>query len=288
MKNILVLSYSQSGQLNSILQKIIEPMTITGEIHIDWKIITPVKEFPFPWPFQEFLNVFPESVTGSICPLEELHFDQEQYDLVILGYQVWYLSPSIPINSFLSSSKADVLSNTPVITVIGCRDMWYAAHEQMKELLEQCKAQLVGNIVFVDQGFKLATFITTPRWLIHGKKKGIKGLLPDAGVGRSAIESAIKYGYAIYFHLLQESLKNRDIFQGLEPCSIDEVNIEFESFAKRYFLRFANFIKKNDKQGFRRKLLVNLWFLSLIGLVLVSIPCIPFLKIKYYIRKKRP
>jgi hypothetical protein len=42
----------------------------------------------------------------------------KKFDLIIFGYQVWYLTPSIPIISFLKSGFAEnILKDTPVVTV---------------------------------------------------------------------------------------------------------------------------------------------------------------------------
>ena len=57
----------------------------------------------------------------------------KKYDLIVFGHQVWYLSPSIPINSFLQNNISKKLfENTPVVTVIGCRNMWIMAQEKIK------------------------------------------------------------------------------------------------------------------------------------------------------------
>ena len=49
----------------------------------------------------------------------------EQFDLVILAYQVWYLAPSGPITAFLKSEAGRrLLHGRPVVTVIACRNMW--------------------------------------------------------------------------------------------------------------------------------------------------------------------
>ncbi|WP_233267327.1 hypothetical protein [Paraglaciecola sp. L3A3] len=60
--------------------------------------------------------------------------------MIILTYQVWFLSPSIPIASFLQSEPAKKLfKDTPVVTIIGCRGMWLMAQEKVKTLLKKFK-----------------------------------------------------------------------------------------------------------------------------------------------------
>ena len=76
----------------------------------------------------------------------------KRFDLVILAYQVWFLSPSLPVTAFLKSDAAKrLLRDTPVVTVIACRNMWLMAQEQVKAMLAACGARLVGNVALVDE-----------------------------------------------------------------------------------------------------------------------------------------
>ncbi|NND87981.1 MAG: dialkylresorcinol condensing enzyme DarA, partial [Flavobacteriaceae bacterium] len=162
MKEVLVLYYTQTGQLSEILEQITTELG-TDEVQITYQQILPTKPFPFPWNDTEFYGAFPESflqIPQSIEPLPTSVMEKK-YDLVILGYQVWFLTPSIPINSFLKTTAAKkILDNTPVITVIGCRNMWVMAQEKMKRLLKDCNAKLVGNIALVDRNINHISVIT--------------------------------------------------------------------------------------------------------------------------------
>lgn len=64
-----------------------------------------------------------------------------------------------------------MLKDTPVITLIGCRNMWLMVQEKVKKLLAESEAKLIGNVVKVDQSNDWASFITTPLWMLTGKKK---------------------------------------------------------------------------------------------------------------------
>jgi len=148
MKEVLVVYYSQTGQLADIINNIISK--IKGEdINITYHKIVPKKPFEFPWKEEDFMGAFPDSFLQIPHEINEpvVEILNKKYDLVVLGHQVWYLSPSIPVNSFLKSDAAkQLLNNTPVITVIGARNMWYQAQEKLKRLLVDCKAKLAGNI----------------------------------------------------------------------------------------------------------------------------------------------
>src|SRR5690606_17573957 len=134
MKEVLVIYYSQTGQLLDILKNIAS--NLEGEnVRVTYHEIVPKRDFNFPWTQESFYDAFPESFLQIPMELEcpESVVLGKRYDLVILGYQVWYLSPSIPINSFLKSVEAkELLKDTPVITVVACRNMWIKAQEKIK------------------------------------------------------------------------------------------------------------------------------------------------------------
>jgi len=92
------------------------------------------------------------------APIEPPTLKRKTYDLVIIAYSVWVLSPSQPITAFLQSEQANVLKNTPVITLIGCRNMWLMAQEKMKKMLTALDVNLIGNVVKTDQSKFLGEF----------------------------------------------------------------------------------------------------------------------------------
>lgn len=139
------------------------------------------------------MDCFPESVyLDPPCEIEDIE-DSNDYDLVIISYQVWFLSPSIPITSFLKSKYAkEKLKDKPVITVIACRNMWVMAQEKMKSLLFDVNAKLIDNIVLIDQGSSLSTFITTPRWMLTGRRNAFWKIFPKAGVSKEDIKKRVQ------------------------------------------------------------------------------------------------
>lgn len=210
---VLVLYYTQSGQLKQILEQVLK--NVRAEATIDYVAIRPVKPFPFPWTSDAFFDAMPECVLqipSDIHPMPEmLHID---YDLVVYGYQPWFLSQSNPSNSFLKSEWARVMQGKPVITVVGCRNMWLHAQETVKEALATIGANHVGNIVLEDKHPNLVSLLTILRWLFKGQKEA-SGNLPAAGVSDTDIQKAERFGRPIAQHLkernfsgLQNSLLN--------------------------------------------------------------------------------
>ena len=265
MKNVLVIHYSQSGQLTEILYNLTLPFSSDDEINITHYTIEMGKEFPFPWNKSAFFNAFPESflqIPAAIKPPSNAILEK-QYDLIILGYQVWYLSPSIPVNSFLKSTFAkQIFKNTPVITVIGARNMWVKAQEKMKVLLSDLEANLVGNIAFVDRNINHISVVTIVHWMFSGEKTKYLGIFPRPGVSESEIKNASKFG-----NVIKQSLKNKN-FNNLqdELLKLDAVEIrpflvEMDKKANKMFKIWSNFIinKKNSREFWLKVFNVYLW-----------------------------
>lgn len=205
MKKILILYYTQTGQIETILKNMFQDI---NEIETDYVRIHADPEYPFPWKSEDFFDVFPESRNGISCTLKHLKINKKKkYDLIVFGLQVWYLEPSIPTASFLKSEYAYILNNTPVITVYGVRNMWINAHNTVKDLIHKKGGILIGNIVLADKHNNLISVLTIIRWLLHGKKEAGK-ILPAAGVSESDIKNTGKFGKSIADHLNRENLIN--------------------------------------------------------------------------------
>ena len=200
MKRVLVVYYTQSGQLKEIIDSVLSPLT---EVTIDFLPIDTATPFPFPWTGDTFFDAFPESYLQIPQPLQPFNLSHTDYDLVILGYQVWYLSPSIPFNSFLQHPEAKkLLRGKPVITISGTRNMWVMAHQKVKKLLTDCGAHLVGNIALTDRHHNHISVITIVQWLFSGdKNKRYLGVFPKSGVADKDIQGASVYGTLIAPHL---------------------------------------------------------------------------------------
>ena len=57
-KHILVISYSQTGQLNELTQHFLEPLRQQENIVIEVAQIKPIQPYSFPWKFIPFLISF--------------------------------------------------------------------------------------------------------------------------------------------------------------------------------------------------------------------------------------
>lgn len=278
MKNVLIVYYTQSGQLEEIARTIAKPLVDDKEVSVTFCNIELEKPFPFPWKKEDFFDAFPESFLQIPSKIKAPSADvlSKKYDLVILAYQVWYLSPSIPVNSFLKSESAKyLLENTPVITVIGCRNMWAMAQEKMKVILKDTGAKLVGNIALVDRHINHVSVITIVRWMFSGEKKKYLGIFPKPGVSDKDIQESSKFGQVILKHLKANSYDNlqHDLIEN-KAIEIRPFLIEMDQKANKMFKMWAGLIIKKATsrpkwlKGFNIYLLVAIWVISPIVYIL--------------------
>src|SRR6266581_2026775 len=138
MKRVLVVHFSQTGQLARVARRLVSPLAEAGDVELVEEVLRPHQPYPFPWPAWRFLDVMPETVLLEPPELEPLSVRAEEpFDLIILAYQVWYLAPSGPITAFLKSEAGKrLLRGRPVVTVIACRNMWLVAQETVKQLIQ--------------------------------------------------------------------------------------------------------------------------------------------------------
>jgi hypothetical protein len=273
-KKVLVISYSQTGQLNNLVNNFTKPLLESENIELVYKNIKPKKPFLFPWTLMTFMDTFPESVYLEPCEIEEFEEDTNEYDLIILSYQVWFLSPSIPISSFLKSDWAKKkLKNKPIITLIGCRNMWIMAQEKIKNMLLNLDAKLIDNVVLIDKGNSVETFITTPRWMLTGKKDSIFGL-SSAGINESEIIKSQRFGRALVDALKNDKEKeNKSLLYGLKAVKVNTKLIKSEQIGTKSFMIWGKLIRKIGKPGdIKRKPIVLLYLVFLILMIITVVP----------------
>lgn len=268
MKNVLVVCYSQSGQLKEIAARVAGAFEKSDAVQVTYYDIGLRKTFPFPWDNDSFFGVFPETFLQVPAELEipkESILDTK-YDLVLLHYQVWYLTPSIPFNSFLKSSFArQLLDDVPVITISGSRNMWAYAQEKVKLLLKDVNARLVGNIALTDRNINLVSVITVVDWMFSGKKRKAYGFLPLPGVADKEIKASGRFGEIILGHLLKGSYEN------LQEELVKNGAVEYRWFlvsmdkkANKMFRIWSRIITKNpSKRGFLLKLFKGYLFCAI-------------------------
>ena len=77
-----MLSYSQTGQLNSLVENFTKPFLGNENFQLIFKNIKPKNKYPFPWDFMTFMDTFPESVYMVPCELQDIEDDEDDFDLI--------------------------------------------------------------------------------------------------------------------------------------------------------------------------------------------------------------
>lgn len=251
-KKVLAVYFTQSGQQEYIIKNFTAPLQSATDITVETLRIYPSKKFPFPWTTPVFFDAMPETVNSVPFELEPFELKEKQYDLIILGYQPWFLSPSIPINSLLQHPDfTTVLKNTPVVTISGCRNMWINAQEKIKVRLKDAGAKLVGNIALVDRHNNYVSLVTILYWMLTGKKDRKWGIFPKPGVSDEDITNSAIFGETVKEHL------NTGEWGGLQNRLLEQKALEvkyhlmfIERKAGKIFKIWAGII--NKKKGNRR------------------------------------
>ena len=275
MRRVLIVHFSQTGQLDRLAQSVCGPLQQHGDIQLDYLQLQPVQPYPFPWPFLDFFRIFPETVLMRPQPLRPLAVDAStRYDLVILAYQVWFLSPSQPMTAFLASPEAaHLLKGTPVVTLIGCRNMWLMAQEKVKARLDQLGARLVDNIALTDACGTAASFLATPLWLFTGRQKPYSWV-PRAGIDEAEIAAASRFGEAMAQRLTADDQPiEQPMLTGLGAVRIDEKLIASEKVGNRSFQLWSRLLAALGPQQSRRRAAgLVVYILFLLCLIVTVVP----------------
>lgn len=291
MKEVLVIHYSQTGQLTTILENMAS--TLSGDkINISFYEIVPAPQYVFPWKPTRFYDVFPETflqIPGDFHPPEPEILDKK-YDLVILGYQVWYLTPSIPIASFLKSDFAGkLMKDTPVISVVACRNMWIQAQEKIKRLLFSVDANLVGHIALTDRHINHISVITIEHWMMSGRKDHYLGIFPKPGISDEDIANASKFGHPIKSALLAGDFTElQENLLKLDAVRVHPLLVRTDERGNVLFSKWANLLIKKGAPGdpkrlkwlglFKFYLKFAIWFIAPIVFVVFLLTYFPMTK----------
>lgn len=250
MKKALVISFSQSGQLDAIVSNITSGFP--NEINVHYENLKPVPDFPFPWKGISFYDAMPECVELIPSKIEPLSFNpDDDFDLIVLGYPIWFLSPPIPLTTFLKSDEAKkVMKGKPVVTIIGARNMWIMAQEEIKKMIINNGGHLKGNIALNDKHNNLASVVTIIYWMVTGKKERYLGIFPKPGISDVDIEAASRFTPVITeaiesgnFDNLQSKLLN------LNAVDLSPNVVSTEEKGKKIFRIWSRFILKKGGPG---------------------------------------
>lgn len=259
MERILVVYYSQTGQLKRILKNFCQNQ---GHDYVfDFmEITTPKYSFPLTW--WKMFDMFPESVLQVPCKISYRIPDLQQYETIVLGFQTWFLHLSLPMLSFIKNKDFNsFVFGKKVCLIMDCRNSWKEAMKTMENAVIKNGGSVIGKHVYSSNiRGNFMGVISILNWFFTGKKK--ISFLPEAGVSQNEIERASAYGYNYWV----ESKKPELI---IYPFGNKLMASNLEDFATNKFHKWANYIKLNYKY---RNIKLILFMFGMVGALLFIVP----------------
>lgn len=288
-KRVLLVHYSQTGSTEQLANSFCAPIQSHQDIELTTVPLQAAPPYEFPWRFYTFFDTFPETVQLRPPELAPIPIEPDyDFDLVILAYPVWFLSPAPPMAAFLMSEIGRrIVANTPTITLASCRNMWLKAHETVTELLDDAEAQHCDNVVVTDPGPSLATFITTPRWMFTGRRDRFLGM-PPAGISGNDITNAARFGRAIIDAFENGRVGGKQpLLTGLRAVTVNDALLANEQIGYRSFRIWSRLVRLFGKPGAPpRRIMLTLYCLFLTLMIITIVP--PSLAIRAVLRRIRP
>lgn len=264
MKKALVIFYSQAGQTDKAVQSFSQGLS--SSLKLDFLRIEPEVAYPFPWKMTSFFRVFPKCIRSVTPEIKTLQVNWDDYDLIVLGYQVWFLSVSLPIQGFLKSKEALGLQGKKVITLVTCRNLWQSAHFWVSNKLRSLKADHLGQITLCETGPVWASFVTTPRWMLTGKKNPFF-IFPAAGISDEEFAKLPEMGRGIAQSWVASNgkfVQTSDFGSNLNRVSL----VIMDRVGRQFFEIWASIIYKiAPRDGVLQDFLIFLFRLNLIALI---------------------
>jgi len=148
-KNILLISFSFSGQTNSLIRYFKAALENEGH-RVTSERIQPAVPLHFPTPSvaacvkMMITTFFRQRI--PIKPISDACF--REYDLIILAGPTWSYNPSGPVLSLLDQYGASVFKNKLVLPLISCRGYWRMHSIGLKNILQKHGAGVPNCLVF--------------------------------------------------------------------------------------------------------------------------------------------
>lgn len=233
-------------------------------------------KFQFPWTMWDFFEVMPETVWPMVIRWWKhrrispppLSLQGQKPDLVILGWQTWFLSPSLPVRLMTMSPEWQrVLEGVPVLLVGTHRNMWHRASSCLRADLLSAGARHVGRVNFVQKSAFLKSVVSTVRWQFGGTKG-------DAGIDEKTPALSYKYGLE-YGRILFQRGTPPEWFEAGAARRLSLTVLEYAGFPCKAFFALVMGMAP-PKSNFRR--IITLVYVPLLLAYIIAV-CSPLLLI---------
>ncbi|MDO4721765.1 hypothetical protein [Porphyromonas circumdentaria] len=253
-RRIRVIYYSQSGTLRKVLGSFLEPLSKSYDVI--WYPIYSKKPFPFPWTWKRFFDVLcPAIASDEIgCSCENIEVVDD--DIVLLGFQPWFLSLSLPMQSFINSPLfANLVSKRDVILFTCYRNTGAIVRQAVANKVEGNGGVIIAELEIFDHSKDFLSSIRFANWFFTGRNNPFDGM-----------EKSIKEASTILSNTLSTKLKYR--------IQNKEITITKEKMILDIFQKWTRFIRPNNKVIECRLLLFQIWIVF--SLIFIS-PLINFI-----------
>ncbi|ONI81483.1 hypothetical protein ALI144C_19360 [Actinosynnema sp. ALI-1.44] len=275
--------YSQTGQLKETVDAFVGPLADAGW-RVDRRQVVPKEDYPFPWSARRFVSVLTEAADRSTVSDVSIEHggaveDDRAPDLVVYAFQVWYLAPSVPMRSVLVRF-ADEFAGVPVIGLTACRNMWYSAAVAVRRQVNQVGGRYLGTVAAIDDAPPAATFVTTLRWLLTGRREPFS-VFPRAGVGPEQLARVRAAGEAVAEATADAGGALADRVPGAlrrsDAAVVDQTIAAADLLAGRFFGVWAR-LAKAARPGVPRRLVLVAFLCWLFGSVLFGLPVVALVR----------
>ena len=268
MKKVLTIYYSQAGQTQRAVESFLRGFG--KSVPTDSVAIEPLEKFDFPWSIRNFFRVMPRCVQRKAPEIKPLQVNWENYEFVILAYQVWFLSPSLPLQGFLNSPSAGGLKGKKVLALATCRNLWRSAALTLVQMLKKTNCSFLGQITLCELSPLWASFVTTPRWMLKGKKSPF-WFFPAAGIEDQEFEKLEEKAIRIGRMFAQtDRISRSELCSNLNRPSLDKM----EQIGFPFFRLWSAWILWVAPQpNFWQDFWLLLFRLNLVLLIVCVAPC---------------
>ena len=199
-RRILILYYSHTGQTERVLRVIADALRAAPH-EVDMRRLNPVKDFRFPWSPLALVGLMVRTYAGAKLSVELEALPPEvlagPYDLVIIGHQPWFLTPSVPVNAFLDGPASALLRDHKVVSVITTRKQWKRSYRVFEQKVRARGAEVVDSFVIDDPAPQPMNMVTTVFYLLTGRTLGrgpLKKIFPPVGISEDGLRQARQFG----------------------------------------------------------------------------------------------
>lgn len=224
-QHILALYYSLTGQTELVMKTATQALEAQGH-RVELVRLEPEAEWQLPWQKHLFFEHLMKMLLlrrQVIRPNRRLRLARPRYDLVLLGFQPWFLQPSIPVNSFLEDGDAEVLRNSPVALLLTARDRYIESLGMARHKVERHGGRVVDTLVVLQQGSEPSNIATTVYRLLENREPP-RGhpidLLTPFGIGSSVLPAVSAYAQSLGSRLQEQRLEPQSGWSTLCPARL--------------------------------------------------------------------